>query len=167
LLKPKQRLSQYLAVQIENWLLTNLESLPQIDQPLAMLDADASRETELVKHHPIHVVAAWLGNTPTIATRHYLQVTDADFEQATERGEKSGAKSGAENGPEVVQNPVQTVHAVTRHKAKDSPEPLEEEGVLTSRGKSQVIVAKEINGPYRARTCDLFRVKEVTCLENP
>ncbi|MCA9070445.1 MAG: tyrosine-type recombinase/integrase, partial [Planctomycetaceae bacterium] len=48
----------------------------------------ASRETELVKKHPVHVVVSWMGNTPRVAMKHYLQVTDEDFRKATE---KSGA----------------------------------------------------------------------------
>jgi len=43
----------------------------------------SSRETELAADHPIHVVTAWLGNTPTIALRHYLLTTDADFDRAS------------------------------------------------------------------------------------
>ena len=39
----------------------------------------ASRETELVREHPLHVVTAWIGNSARIAAKHYLQVTDADF----------------------------------------------------------------------------------------
>ena len=42
----------------------------------------ASRETELVAQFPIQVVTAWLGNTPTVAMQHYLQVRDSDFEAA-------------------------------------------------------------------------------------
>lgn len=42
----------------------------------------ASRETELVALFPVQVVTAWLGNTPAIAMRHYLQVRDSDFEAA-------------------------------------------------------------------------------------
>ena len=42
----------------------------------------AAGETELAKEYPIHVVTSWLGNTPRIALKHYLQVTDADFERA-------------------------------------------------------------------------------------
>ena len=42
----------------------------------------ASRETELVSQLPIQVVTAWLGNTPTIAMQHYLQVRDSDYEAA-------------------------------------------------------------------------------------
>lgn len=42
----------------------------------------ASRETELAKEYPIHVVTAWMGNTPKIALKHYLMTTDADYERA-------------------------------------------------------------------------------------
>jgi integrase len=41
-----------------------------------------SRETELVKEYPLHVVTSWLGNTQGIALKHYLMTTDADFERA-------------------------------------------------------------------------------------
>jgi len=44
----------------------------------------SSRETELMQNHPIHVVAAWLGNTPKIAIGHYLQTLEADFEKAVQ-----------------------------------------------------------------------------------
>lgn len=42
----------------------------------------ASRETELANILPLHVVAHWLGNTEKVASKHYLQVTEAHFEQA-------------------------------------------------------------------------------------
>jgi integrase len=43
----------------------------------------ATRETELAQQFPLHVVCAWIGNTQLIAAKHYLQVTDADFDKAT------------------------------------------------------------------------------------
>jgi len=58
----------------------------------------SSRETELAQDFPIHVVTAWLGNTPTIAMRHYLLTTNADFERA------AGGKIRTEK---AVQIPVQ------------------------------------------------------------
>jgi integrase len=42
----------------------------------------STRQTELAERYPIHVVCAWLGNSGAIALDHYLQVTDAHFEQA-------------------------------------------------------------------------------------
>jgi integrase len=44
----------------------------------------ASRETELMAQYPVHVVCAWLGNTPAIAGKHYLQVREEDFAAAAE-----------------------------------------------------------------------------------
>jgi integrase len=54
----------------------------------------ASRQTELEKEHPIHVVCSWLGNTEAIAKKSYLLVTDSDFEQAI-AAKKSDAESDA------------------------------------------------------------------------
>jgi integrase len=51
----------------------------------------ASRETELAGQFPLHVVTEWLGNSNLIATKHYLSVTDADFDKAVRGGAESGA----------------------------------------------------------------------------
>lgn len=42
----------------------------------------SSRETELAQAYPIHVVTAWLGNTPKVAMESYLQVKDSDYDRA-------------------------------------------------------------------------------------
>ena len=42
----------------------------------------ASCETDLARQFPLAVVAKWLGNTQAVAMRHYVDVTDADFERA-------------------------------------------------------------------------------------
>ena len=59
----------------------------------------ASRETELARQHPLHVVTAWIGNSAPIAARHYLQVTDTDFDAALQRDAESDARA--------TQNPTQ------------------------------------------------------------
>lgn len=59
----------------------------------------ASRETELARQHPLHVVTAWIGNSAPIAARHYLQVGDADFDAALQRDAQSDAQT--------TQNPTQ------------------------------------------------------------
>jgi integrase len=79
------------------------------DRPFQNLRA--SRETELAAIHPLHVVTKWIGNSARVAQKHYLQVTDADFERA--------AQGGAESGAVVVQNPVQTVLNCTRQESTD------------------------------------------------
>ena len=58
----------------------------------------ASRETELARTYPLHVVTAWIGNSVPVAAKHYLQVTDADFERAARGGAQCGARGGAECG---------------------------------------------------------------------
>jgi hypothetical protein len=42
----------------------------------------STRETELACEHPIHVVCGWIGNSQAVAAKHYLQITDADFDRA-------------------------------------------------------------------------------------
>ena len=44
----------------------------------------ASRATELANEYPAHVAAAWLGHSTVVASKHYWQVTDADFEKRHE-----------------------------------------------------------------------------------
>ena len=46
----------------------------------------ASCETDLAREFPLAVVAKWLGNTQPVAMRHYVDVTDADFERAATGG---------------------------------------------------------------------------------
>src|SRR5262249_1169054 len=59
--------------------------------PRAWHNMRASRQTELSQHFSPHVVCAWIGNTMVIAAKHYLQVTDADFERASHYASQQGA----------------------------------------------------------------------------
>ena len=52
-------------------------------------------QTELEETFATHVVCKWMGNSPKVAQKHYLQVTDSHFEKA-------------------VQNPVQQASAHPR-----------------------------------------------------
>ncbi len=54
----------------------------------------ASRETELANEFPLHVVTAWLGNTPSVAAKHYLQITDGHFSQAIAQEPILGGATG-------------------------------------------------------------------------
>lgn len=42
----------------------------------------SSRETELAREYPLYKVCKWLGNSQSIAMKHYLQQTDEDFNLA-------------------------------------------------------------------------------------
>ncbi|MGL6077097.1 MAG: tyrosine-type recombinase/integrase [Fimbriiglobus sp.] len=93
----------------------------------------ASLETDLMQNHPIHVVTAWIGNTPSIALGHYLQTLDSDFEKAL----KGAAESGAVNG-EMVQNPVQSEAAKNVQNRPQSPQVSRNEGFRTEVNGSDV-----------------------------
>ena len=44
----------------------------------------ASRQTELEPKFPTCVVCKWLGNTPRVALKHDLTVTDEDYQKAVQ-----------------------------------------------------------------------------------
>jgi integrase len=56
--------------------------------PRLLQNLRATRETELAGEFPLHVVVSWIGNSEIVAAKHYLSVTDADFEKALKQGEK-------------------------------------------------------------------------------
>jgi integrase len=61
----------------------------------------ASRQTELERSFPLHVVCHWLGNSPKVANRSYLLTTESDFERAVQGGTDSGTvdpKNGTKSG---------------------------------------------------------------------
>jgi integrase len=64
----------------------------------------STRETELMERFPIHVVCKWIGNSPKIAARHYLQVTEDHLAAAT-GARKGAAKSEAAQTYQSVSQP--------------------------------------------------------------
>jgi hypothetical protein len=50
--------------------------------PVSGQEGHASRQTELQREFPLHVVCSWLGNSPRIAQQSYLLVTEDDFAKA-------------------------------------------------------------------------------------
>jgi hypothetical protein len=70
----------------------------------------------------MHESAKWLGHSPTVAAKHYLQSKDLHFKAVTGTGPwlgsvpgkgatQSGAESGAESGAHVAQNAAQQAAA--------------------------------------------------------
>ncbi len=51
----------------------------------------ASRQTELEESFPTHVVCRWMGNSPKVAQKHYLQVTDDHFTKAQQKAQQQTA----------------------------------------------------------------------------
>ncbi len=70
--------------------------------PKAFQNLRFTRETELAETFPIHVVTKWLGNSPKIAIKHYLQVTEDHFAKALE-----AAQNPAQLGAKTVQKAAQ------------------------------------------------------------
>lgn len=64
----------------------------------------SSRQTELERRFPLHVVCQWLGNSPEIARKHYLQVTSEDWAAATQVGSQSAAQSAAVSAAPALQS---------------------------------------------------------------
>ncbi len=71
----------------------------------------ASRQTKRERHFPTHVVCAWKGNTPRFAHKHYLTLTEDDFDAAvaSETGDQRGTQPPAE-----CRNDAQTKLALSR-----------------------------------------------------
>jgi integrase len=82
----------------------------------------ASRETELTQEHPLHVVTAWIGNSAPIAARHYLQVTDGDFDRANQRGTDSGTVA--------AQNAAQQAAARSRTVPQETTQAPDNQGLV-------------------------------------
>jgi len=53
-----------------------------------------TRETELARDYPLHVACKWLGNSPKVAQKHYLQIVQADFDKATQKATQQSPDSG-------------------------------------------------------------------------
>ncbi len=98
----------------------------------------ASRETELAQDYPLHVVTAWIGNSAAIAAKHYLQVTDSDFDRA--------AQSGAESGARALQNAVQQAAARSGRKSQEKAQAAMPQGIA----------------PIGATPCDIMQNDLVT-----
>ena len=96
----------------------------------------SSRETELMERFPIHVVTTWLGNTPAVAMRHYLQVRDEDFAKAAQ-GE-AGAK-------QIAKQPVHVSGCTDSHEECKNPRKYAKNAVLPGASESGEWAALDSN----------------------
>jgi len=83
----------------------------------------ASCESDLAQSFPLATVTKWLGNTPSVALRHYVDPTEAAFDRALEwrPAETGGAKSGAL----AAQNQAQQADAENGNESQEMPQPVE------------------------------------------
>ena len=89
----------------------------------------STRETELVETFPVHVAAAWLGNTEAVAQKHYLQVTGEHFKQAVKSDVKSDAPDA---GSDVKATQIPTLQPAASSSTQ-MKKPLTESGVMRVR----------------------------------
>ena len=94
----------------------------------------ASRATELVKAHPLQVAAAWMGHTPEVMAKHYLQVREGDYRSAAQnpaqyraesgRAEREAVGAGMQNHPELPSDSATYVSIHNRGLTPRGFEPL-------------------------------------------
>ena len=109
----------------------------------------ASRETELAGTYALHLVTAWLGNTPKIALKHYLMPTEADFSRAVgrlvDKAVQNPVQFGADSGAATACKDVQTL-------ARNDISPSKT-GAYARLCDDLPTPAKYISGEDRIRTC--------------
>jgi integrase len=111
----------------------------------------ASCESDLAQSFPLATVTKWMGNTPSVALKHYVDPTEAAFESARTWTPPSGAKSGA---PEA-QNPAQQTTAGSRGEQNLSPENADGEAGSASPCDTPRDNAHSSSGAEEIRTLDL------------
>jgi integrase len=128
----------------------------------------ATRETELMRAHPEHVVCGWIGNTQRVAREHYLAATAEDFQKALEcptagapqpkPATQSTATQGPSSGPKS--GPAGSASGGRRRNGAKSPETAADEiAVLDAWCRSDTHRAASARGsensPSRIRTYNL------------
>ncbi len=89
----------------------------------------ASCESDLAQSFPLATVTKWLGNTPSVAMRHYIDATESAFE----KGQKwTPPESGAKSGALAAQKAAQQVHAGDGGESQGSGENAEIPGASAS-----------------------------------
>lgn len=78
--------------------------------PKLMQNMRATRETELMAHYPAKDVTSWLGNSPSIANRHYLMAMQSSFDRAVIEGAKLAGVTSGSGVPKSA--PQKTPHKV-------------------------------------------------------
>lgn len=97
----------------------------------------SSCETDWVQEYPAHEVAAWMGHSPAVAARHYLQRRDHHFRDVVVNGLGGDAQSDARG----AQKRAQQVPARNRKE----PQPPPEDDVLLRLMRSVATSCDELN----------------------
>jgi integrase len=80
------------------------------EYPKLFQNLRSTRETELADEFPLQCVTAWIGNSESVAKRHYLQVTDDHF-----------ARAASEKVDHIVDQHAATSDGTDEHHQRKSP----------------------------------------------
>lgn len=97
----------------------------------------STRETELAETYPVHVAAAWIGNSVAVAAKYYLQVTEEHFQQA--------AQNPAQKPQECAGNAPKSAPSQKHGRTRTSGNCKDLQEKTTHREKRSVVSS----GPYR------------------
>ena len=115
--------------------------------PRLMQNMRSSRQTELSREEPASDVCHWMGNSLTVADRHYIQHGTSDCRAAVERSRSRRV------APNLAPQTRETGRVLSPAK-EQSPKNTRFFGAL--RSSSQICNLPD--GPNRTRTCDLSDV---------
>jgi integrase len=82
----------------------------------------ASCESDLAQSFPLATVTKWLGNTPSVALRHYVDPTEAAFDHALAL--RPAATGGAKSGAIGAQNAAQRTDAGDGRESQELTQPF-------------------------------------------
>ena len=88
----------------------------------------ASCATDWVQRYPHHEVARWLGHSPLIGAKHYLQSRYAHFRDVVERGAESSAR--------LAQNEAQQAPAASGSGSQESAQVTQERPLAPDSAKT-------------------------------
>ncbi len=100
----------------------------------------ASCESDLAQDFPLATVTKWLGNTPSVALRHYVDPTETAFDRALEW--KPAVPGGAKSGALEAQKEAQQLAVENRHESQLSSQVLAAQGSPQDAAKSCDFVNK-------------------------
>src|SRR5262249_49885331 len=99
----------------------------------------ASCESDLAQSFPLATVTKWLGNTPSVALRHYVDPTETAFERAVTWS--PGTQGGAKGGAPEARNAAQQAAAGNRGEMSAASESADGEAAYASPCDSPPIPA--------------------------
>ena len=106
------------------------------------------------------MVCAWLGNTPTVAHKHYLTVTDDHFAAAAKTGDKLGTQTLVSSSTEP-QKKTRTVRKLRENTSFSEVVGILENAQVAEEGLEQNDITGSLKGKLR-QSADSFGTESGT-----